>query len=670
MDTLILNDITIIFGLSIVIIYICHKARLPIIMGFLLTGVLVGPHGFGLISAIHEVELLAEIGIVLLLFAIGAEMSLKDLWQMRIAVLLGGSLQVLLTILVTLFLATRAGYGVNVSIFMGFLISLSSTAIVLKILQKRASIHSPHGRTILSILLFQDVIVVPMILVTPVLAGVNGSTDISVLGIVAKGVGGILLVLISAKWIVPHLLYQVTKTRNQEMFLLSIIVICLSVAWLTYTMGLSLALGAFLAGLIISESEYSHQALGNIVPFRDIFMSFFFVSIGMLLDVGYFLQQPVLFISIAFGVLLIKSMISGLVPYILGYPLRTSVLVGLSLAQVGEFSFVLSRFGVDYGLLSNNMYQLFLTVSILSMASTPFVISSAPKVADLVLRLPIPQQFKCGLHPYPIEKVTDQKHYLEDHLIIVGFGFNGRTLAKAAATAGIPYIILDTNPEIVRKGRSKGEKIYYGDATQEAVLEHADIDNARVMVIGISDPVATRRITWATRQLNPHIHIITRTRYLQEMEPLYNMGADEVIPEEFETSIEIFVRLMRRYFVPEEQIERFTAEIRTDGYEMFRTLSHEPVDVEGMQVDLLNEDISSFRVLLYSPVVDKTLAELDLRNAHGVTVLAIRRDSETLPNPAGGVLLLAGDVVVLIGTPDAVRAVRSLFSDGEEHIYN
>ncbi|MHC1575955.1 MAG: cation:proton antiporter domain-containing protein [Methanosarcinaceae archaeon] len=665
MDTTILNDITIILGLSIFIIYICHKARLPLIMGFLLTGMLVGPHGFGLISALHEVELLAEIGIVLLLFAIGAEMSLKDLWHMRKAVLLGGFLQVSLTILVTFFLATRVGYGVNESIFIGFLISLSSTAIVLKLLQQRASIHSPHGRTILSILLFQDVIVVPMILVTPILAGVNGGADISVIAVIAKGIGGILLVIISAKWIVPYLLYQVTKTRNQEMFLLSIIVICLSVAWVTYSMGLSLALGAFLAGLIVSESEYSHQALGNIVPFRDIFMSFFFVSIGMLLDVGYFLQQPVLFVSIALGVLLMKSIIAGLVPYILGYPLRTSILVGLSLAQVGEFSFILSRFGVDYGLLDNNVYQLFLTVSILTMALTPFVISSAPKVADMVMRIPLPQQFKCGLHPRPIEKIIDQKHQFEDHLIIVGFGFNGKTVAKAATTAGIPYIIIDTNPETVRKERSKGENIYYGDATQEAVLEHADIDHARVMVIGISDPVASRRITWATRQLNSHVHIITRTRYLQEMEPLYDVGADDVIPEEFETTIEIFVRLMRRYFVPEEQIEMFTAEVRSDGYEMFRTLSHEPMDVEGMQFDLLNEDISSFRVLLYSSVVNKTLAELDLRNTHEVTVLAIRRDSETLPNPAGSVQLLAGDVAVLIGTPDAVRAVRHLFGDEE-----
>ncbi|MBW2366158.1 MAG: cation:proton antiporter, partial [Deltaproteobacteria bacterium] len=274
MEIPLLNDIVVIFGLAIAVLFICHRLRVQAVVGYLLTGIFVGPYGFGLVKAVHEVEILAEIGIVLLLFTIGIEFSLKKLLQIRKSVLMGGSLQVLLTFLATLFIAMRFGQVFGEAVFIGFLVALSSTAIVLKLIQERAEVDSPHGRTILGILIFQDIIIVPMILLTPLLAGATGNLGESVLILLAKGIGIILLVMVGTKWIVPQVLYQITRTRNQEIFLLSVVVICLGVAWLTSKAGLSLALGAFLAGLIISESEYSHQALGNILPFRDVFTSF------------------------------------------------------------------------------------------------------------------------------------------------------------------------------------------------------------------------------------------------------------------------------------------------------------------------------------------------------------------------------------------------------------
>ncbi|MBE0447056.1 MAG: cation:proton antiporter [Actinobacteria bacterium] len=662
MELSFLRDIIIIFGLSIAILFICHRLRVPAIVGFLLTGVLAGPHGLGLINAVQEVEDLAEVGIVLLLFTIGMEFSLKSLMQIKKSVLLGGSLQVLLTFLAGFAIASEIGQPFGQSIFIGFLVSLSSTAIVLKLIQERAEIDSPHGRTALGILIFQDIIIVPMMLLIPLLAGATESAGESLFNLLGKGIGIILLVIISAKWVVPYLLYQIARTRNRELFLLSIIVIGLAVAWLTSSIGLSLALGAFLAGLIISESEYSHQALGNILPFRDVFTSFFFVSVGMLLDVGFLSRQPGFIILITFGVLFLKTIIAGSTTTLLGLPFRTTVLVGLALSQVGEFSFILSRTGTKYGLLTGDVYQLFLTVSVLTMAVTPFIMAFAPRIADFSLRLPMPSRLKLGWNS--MQEISDTAK--KDHLIIIGFGFNGKNLARAASVASIPYVIIEMNAEIVRTEREKGEPIYYGDATQEAVLEHAGIKNAKVVVVAISDPTATRRITEIVRELNPKIYIIVRTRYLQELEPLHRLGANEVVPEEFETSVEIFTRVLKKYLIPRSEIEKFVADVRSGGYEMLRSLSKKPVTFSDFSLHLPDIEITTFRIGKRSPAAGSSLGQIALRKKYGVSMLAIRRDSEMLSNPHGETQLRANDVVVVVGTRDKIAEVIGLFNDPEE----
>ena len=443
-----------------------------------------------------------------------------------------------------------------------------------------------------------------MILVTPLLAGATGNTGESVLVLIAKGIGIIGLVIVSTNWIVPRVLYQIARTRSQELFLLSIIVICLAVAWATSSAGLSLALGAFLAGLSISESEYSYQALGNILPFRDVFTPFFFVSIGMLLDVGFLFRQPGSIALIALSVLVLKSIIACFATVLLGFPFRTSILVGLALSQVGEFSFILSKTGVEHGLLAGNIYQIFLAFSILSMAATPFIIALAPTLADTILRLPVPKRLVLGIYPISETKVVDRK----DHVIIIGFGVNGRNVARAARFAGIPYAIIEMNPATVRSEQAKGEPIYYGDATQETVLQKANIKNARIVVVAINDPTATRRITEVVRRISPKVHLIVRTRYLQEMKPLYELGASEVIPEEFETSIEIFTRVLTKYLIPRDEIERIVAEMRADGYEMFRSIPKTSVSISDLKLQLHDIDISTFRIAQGSPLIGKTLA--------------------------------------------------------------
>jgi K+:H+ antiporter len=484
----------------------------------------------------------------------------------------GGSLQVALTILVVYAILRFLGWPIGTSILLGFLVSLSSTAIVLRIIQSRSEFYTPQGRTILGILIFQDLAIVPMMLVTPLLPGsTEGMVTDSPIAILAKGLGLIALVIISAKWIVPVMLDHIVKIGDRELFLLSLVAICFAVASISSLAGLSLGLGAFLAGLAISESQYSHQAFGNVLPLRDAFTSFFFVSIGMLLDVDFLLQNPIYIALLAIGIIALKALIAGSVIALIGLPLRIIILVGLALSQIGEFSFVLSQVGLEHGLISSEVYQIFLDVTVLTMAATSFIITISPRVADALMHLPLLQRLN-----YSTPSLNANIETTRDHLIIIGYGVNGRNLAGSARSEDIPYVIIDVDPEIVKFEANEGEPISYGDATQETVLQRAGINTAKVMVIAISDRAATRRITDLARRLNSDIYIIARTRYIQEMGILHDLGANEVIPEEYETSVEIFARVLSKYDVPMERIESFVDHIRLDGYEMFRSISKQP----------------------------------------------------------------------------------------------
>lgn len=661
MDIPILTDVVIIFAISIAVIFLFSVIRVPTILGFLLTGILAGPQILGLIKAVDDVEVLAEIGVVMLLFTIGIDFSLEGFLRLKRVALIGGFLQVFLTSLTSVFLMTVLGRPLGESVFIGFLLSLSSTAIVIKLIQERAEVDSPHGGAALSILIFQDIAVIPMILITPILAGTSEEVGFTLFVLLLKGITIVVLVIVAAKWVIPWLLYQITRSRSRELFLLGIVVICLAVALFTSSLGLSLAIGAFLAGLIISESEYSHEALSKVLPFRDIFASFFFVSIGMLLDVKFLLQHPFLIILITMAVLVLKIITSSLSAILVGFPLRSAILVGVALCQIGEFSFILSESGVNHGLLNENMYQIFLSVTIVTMAATPFILMKGSNLSEFVSRLSLPNWLKSGLYPVVIANEVASKEILKDHLVIIGFGVNGKNITRAAKAARIPYIIIEMNPETVREERSKSESIFYGDAAQEQVLKRSGIANARVLVIAISDAAATRRITSIANNINPKLHIIARTRFVHEVKPLYDLGADEVIPEEYETSIEIFARVLMKYLVPRDEIEKFIAEVRSDGYEMFRSLSKQSAFLSDLRLHLSDMEISSLEVNKHSTLIGKTLAQVGLRSVYGVTVLAIRRNTELIPNPAGDERFFPKDEVIILGSPDKIVEVASLF---------
>lgn len=659
MDFSILKDVIIILGLSVLIILIFHRFRIPSILGFLLTGIIIGPYGLSLINASHEVEMMAELGVIFLLFVIGIEFSIKGLMSIKRTVFLGGFLQVILTIGIITLISLGFGLPLRRALFMGFLFSLSSTAIVLKLLQERGEITSPQGRVAVGILIFQDIIVAPLILLTPVLAGNSPDLWMTLLILIGKFAAIIIVLFLLARYIVPKVLDLVIRTKNNELFLLTIIVFCFTTAWLTNSIGLSLALGAFFAGLIISESPYSHQATANILPFREIFISFFFVSIGMLLDVHFFFQEILYIHFLAILSLIAKMLIIAIVVIILGYPLRVVLLSALTLFQVGEFAFILSATGITEGLLSPENYQYFLAVSIMSMGATPFIIGWSPKITGFLLKLPLSQKVKRRLDS--IQKVKAQSHRLpeemNDHLVIIGYGINGKNVAKAAYGAKIPYIVVDQDHEAFTAAQLNHEPVVFGDATQEVILNHLHVYSARVVVIAISDPDATRVIVSKIRELSDTVYLIVRTRNLREIDGTLRLGADEVIPEEFETSIEIFARVLQKYLVPENEIGTFIESVRADNYEMLRGATGF-LKKGSLHLDIPHIRIYSVQVQCESNlIVGKSVEDSGLRKEFGVTLLAIKRGQKYITHIDADTEIQMDDLLYLLGTPDNISRV-------------
>jgi len=661
-DVKIMTDLLVIFGISIGVVFLFHKFRLPPIAGFLAAGALIGPHGLNLVSDIEQVKVMAEIGVVLLLFTIGVEFSLAHLAAARRLLLVGGPLQVVGTLLLASIVGLAVGLPIQQALFWGCLLSLSSTAIVLKALGERGESDSLHGRATVGILIFQDLAVVPMMMLLPLLADPSDSLQPGVLLTLAKSVVLVAALMVAALYVVPKLLEQIVRSRSRELFLLTIIVLCLGIAWLTSLSGLSLALGAFMAGLVISESEYSHQAMAEVLPFRDSFNSLFFVSIGMLMDVRVLLAHPVLVVALI-GAVLVGKFVMGMLPVLAsGYPLRSGILAGVSLAQVGEFSFVLAQQGAQTGLLTGEPYQVFLAVSVLTMVITPLLMEGAPYLAKRAEAL---QRLR-GWNPDKAAVQTQQasRHLkVKDHVIVMGYGLSGRNLVRVLEETEIPYVALDLDGETVRRESQNGVKIFYGDATNPNVLHHVRIGHARVLVVAISDPFAARRAVQIARGLNPDLHIIVRTRYLREMDDLHQLGADEVVPEEFETSIEIFALVLQTYKMPQSVIVEKAEQIRKEGYALLRRGELPDLAHHLRRGTLTDVEVETCRIEADSPALGKTIGQVSIRPRTGASVIALTRRGETDSNPTEKVRLEEGDVLSLLGTRDQIRRAMGLLTD-------
>mgnify|MGYP006268186033 CR=1 FL=1 len=653
-----LQDILILLGFSVVIVYALQKLKLPSIIGFLLTGIIIGPYGLSLINAVEQVEILSEIGVILLLFVIGMELSLKQLASIKKTVFVGGLLQVGSTAIVTGSIYYFLDYPWNEAVFVGFLFSLSSTAIVLKTLQDRKEISAPHGRNALAILIFQDIIVVPMMLITPLIAGQSDDIGLSILSLVIKTAIVLVITIVSARYIVPRLMHAVASTNSKELFLLLTITLCFAVAFLTSEIGLSLALGAFIAGLIISESEYSHQATSIILPFRELFTSFFFVSVGMLLNLEFFINNIPVILLLVLAVFLVKSSIAALAVAALNYPARTILLTGLSLFQVGEFAFILSKVGIEYQLLTPQTNQYFLSVSIVSMILTPFVILFSERIALRFIGVSRKMGFDLTeISDLNIKEMAERQ--LENHLVIIGFGINGSNLAKAAAASNIPYVVIEMNANTVRTQKAKGIPIIYGDATQDHILEAVHISTARIAVIAISDDPATKAIIKNIRSHSDSLHLMVRTRYVNETSELLALGADEVIPEEFETSVLIFTHVLQNFLVPEDDIAREIETVRAYNYQLFSSEMKAPRTYRHKNIADFN--ITCLRVSTdRKSIIGKSLKELNLRAEYGVNILGIKRNEVMLESIQPEEIIKQNDIVYIQGNQSKIERFHKL----------
>ena len=660
-----LGDLLIILLASVPVAYVCLRLKLPLLVGFMLTGIAIGPYGLGLVKHVEAIEILAEVGVMLLLFTIGLEFSLRRLREMKRLVLLGGGLQVLLTVGVTSAAALVFGRGFGQALFFGFLVALSSTAIVLKSYVERNEIDSPHGRAGVGILLFQDISVVLMMCTVPVLGG----EDIVSFTQIALNLGGSLLavvMMVAAAWLLmPLLLKRIVRLRSPEVFLLTVVLLWLAMSWATSYFGLSLALGAFFAGMMLADSEYTHQAASEILPFRDVFNSLFFVSIGMLLSVGALLANIGFVLVLVAVLIFVKLIIVWGVIRILGYPQRVAVMTGLGLAQIGEFSFVLARSGQAADLLPPTDYQNFLAASIISMIATPFMINAAPRISFRMQSL-----LKDGDVGEIENAEEDDIHMtssggLNHHVIIVGYGLNGRNLARVLRAVSVPYVVLELDSVVVRQAKEKGEKINFGDATRREVLTHTGVEQASALVLAMSDPQAARRTVDQARRMNKTMHIIVRTRYVSEITELYHLGADEVIPEEFETSIEIFSRVLHRYGFSRNVIEGQIDRIREQGYEMLRSAAI-PQLAPATSLGLDAASTESIVVGNDSPAIGKAIGELDFRGKSGATIIAVIRGGDTKVSPGAKYRLQEGDTVVLVGSPAKLERGKSLLGADDD----
>ena len=615
---------------------------LPSIAAYLVAGMVAGPGVLGLVERSAVVGQLADFGVALLLFGVGIEFSLERLRRILRRMVLGGALQVGLSVGLGAIAFRALGVGWPVAVFVGFLVALSSTAIVFKLYDETGEIDAPHGLPAAGVLLFQDLALVPMMLLVPVLADPQETGVLEALVALARAAVAVGGLLILARVVLPRLLATVARVQTPELFPLSALVLALGTAGAAAALGLSLQIGAFLAGLALSGSRYAHQVFAELLPLRDCFVAVFFTSIGLLLDPGVVLHEPGLLLAMI-AVVLAKGAITGALVGVLWSSPRIGMLVGLGLAQVGEFSFVLAETGVEHGLLPASLEQAFLGGAIVTMAATPFLMMMARRLARI------------GEHAPGDEDAT-----LSGHVVMIGYGTTGQAVARVLRDTGIRFVVVDALPEAVEAGTRERLPVHFGDATRRAVLDRLGVGRARAVVVAVSDPVATRRIVSLVRQLTDNARVIVRVRRVAEIEELERLGADEVIPSEFETSIEIFVRLLQHLGVPRHVTRVQESLIRLGHYQALRGVGRSTELLTEARRLIVGGILETAQVMSGSAACGRTLAEMDLRRQTGATVLSVVRGERPLPGADGHTRLEPEDLIVLYGTHEAIDRAQAL----------
>ena len=656
-DTGLLLQLLLLVGLAIPIVALAHRIGAPPMVGFLLTGVLIGPHGLGLIANPNEVSVLSEIGLALLLFAVGLELSLSHVLKWARDVFLGGALQVGGILLLTILVAPLFGIPTSQSVFFGALVAMSSTAVVTKAYADRTELDTPHGRFVVSILLFQDLCILPLMLLLPLLADAAGTQ--ATWRDLLEGVLIMVALVGGGRFIVKWTLDRIVLLRDRELFTLCVGFFGIGTALVTSSAGFSVAIGAFIAGLLISESEYGLQALSDVLPFRALFSGVFFTSVGMLFDVPLLFGDPLQVLGLTFGIMVAKFAVVSLTGLALRRTVFTSLVAGMGLAQVGEFSFVLAAVALPLGLFGESSYPLFISIASLSMMMTPLMIQVARPVARTMSQaMGRPPKTEDGHGLDTIETHTD-------HVVIVGYGLAGRYLSRAVQASRIACVVIDQNTELVQRAREDGIRAVFGDGTQPAVLEHVGIADARVIVFAISSPADELRGVELARMLNPSARIIVRTRYVRAIDRLMAHGATEVVVEEFEASLELFARALESYEIPLNRIWRELESLRSEHYAVLRD-----ADPGGLKLDALkhlgiHDALELVEVEDGSAAVNENARTLDLRRRTGAIQVAVVRDGQPIYRRDPDFHYQAGDTAVIVGDRESLERATLLFQAAE-----
>ena len=637
------------------IAYVCHRMGLVPIVGFLIAGVVIGPMGLALVRDEALINAAAEIGVILLLFTIGIEFSLERLARIKKLIFVGGGLQVTLATALTTALLAAAGVDWRTGLFTGFLVSLSSTAIVLKLLADRGETNAAQGQVALGLLIFQDLAIIVMVLLVPVLGG-QAASPWSVVIALGKAVGIITLVLVVARRLMPPVLERVARTCSPELFLLTVIAICMGTALLTSLAGVSVSLGAFLAGLMVSESRFSHHAFGEILPLQILFSATFFVSVGLLLDLRFLIGNLPLVLGGLAVVLLIKVLTTGGSVMVLGYRLPVATMAGLMLAQVGEFSFVLERAGRDAGLtpagLGQAGSQSFIAGTVILMVMTPLLMKLGGR-AGSGLEAHMDQR-SAERTPIPETPMTETHPHLDHHVILAGYGTAARRLEAVLRDAQIPFLVATLSPGGAEDAEAGGTPVLRGDYSKLHILQLAGLERAKMLVIADDDPATTRRTTAVARNVNPTLRIVARTRFPADADSLVEAGADLVVCDERESTAQIAAELLRQYRAGDEEIATRYQAVRF-GIDL--RLPQTAPSPGGLDYECISSRVVVVRD--GAQVIGRRFDSLHLEE-RGFAVREVIRRGATLTGPLGGSLVEGGDEWLLSGSAEAFASLAPL----------
>jgi CPA2 family monovalent cation:H+ antiporter-2 len=652
-----LESVLILLGSAVVVVVLFRSLHLPPLLGYLLVGIAVGPYALAWIPDTEEGRHLGEFGVVFLMFSIGLEFSLAKLFQARRAVFGLGLAQVVLTLGGVIAVGAMLGAPWQPALALGGAIAMSSTAIVLRVLAERMQLETPHGRDVVGVLLLQDLAVVPLLILVPAIADGGGELAQRLALALAKAAVVLIVLLFVGQKVMRGWFHIVARRRSHELFILNVLLITLGLAWLTERAGLSLALGAFLAGMLIAETEYRHQVDEDIRPFREVLLGLFFVTIGMRLDLGTVAANLALTLALTAMLVTFKFALVAALARAFGSPPGTALRTGLALAQGGEFSLVLMVQAQSLALLDRDLSQLVVAAMLLSMLAAPFLIQASDR---LVLRW---SSTEWMLRSLALHRIATQTLAAERHVIVCGYGRTGQRLAHLLEPENIEVIALDTDPERVRGAAAAGERVVFGDASRHETLVAAGVTRASALVITFSDTQRALRILHHVRALNPSLPVIVRTLDDADMDSLIAAGASEVVPETFESSLMLASHALVLLGVPLRRVVRRIRDVREGRYSLMRGFFHGGTD-EAEDFDEAREPrLLSVTIAPGAVAAGRNLGDLALEET-GVGVTALRRQDTRMISPGPQTALREGDVIVLRGTPEQLAAAEMRLLQG------